>query len=103
MYQLTFYVPETHLEQVKQAVFAVGAGRYNNYDCCCWQTLGQGQYRPMEGSSPFIGEENKVEHVPEYKVEMVLHDECRKEVLRALKESHPYEELAFLLVKAETT
>ena len=55
MYKLCFYVPDSHLEAVKKAVFAIGAGRIGAYDSCCWQVLGQGQYRPLEGSQPFLG------------------------------------------------
>jgi hypothetical protein len=47
--KIEFYVPETHLEQVKSAMFSAGAGRVGDYDCCAWQTLGQGQFRPQDG------------------------------------------------------
>ncbi len=95
MYQLIFYIPETHLEQVKTAIFAAGAGRYQDYDCCCWQTLGTGQFRPLDGSNPFIGEQGKVEKVVEYKVETICKDEVLHDVIKALAESHPYEEPAY--------
>jgi len=68
MYQLVFYVPETHVESVKQAVFNAGGGRIGDYDRCCWQTLGQGQFRPLAGSSPFLGKAGSVEKVDEYRV-----------------------------------
>ncbi|THB74534.1 MAG: NGG1p interacting factor NIF3 [Gammaproteobacteria bacterium] len=95
MYQLVFYVPKTHLEQVKNAIFEAGAGRYEDYDCCCWQTLGTGQFRPLDGSTPFIGEKEMVETVDEYKVETVCKDEVLPEVLNALIAEHPYEEPAY--------
>ena len=71
MYKITFYVPVTHVEQVKQAMFAAGAGRIGDYDCCAWQILGVGQFRPLAGATPFIGQLNTLEQVAEYKVEMV--------------------------------
>lgn len=95
MYQLVFYVPDTHLEQVKSAVFAAGAGRYEDYDCCCWQTLGTGQFRPLDGSNPFIGEHGKIEKIDEYKVETICKKEVLKDALKALIDSHPYEEPAY--------
>ena len=55
MYKLCFYVPESHLEEVKEAVFAAGAGKMGDYDACAWQTAGQGQFRPGEGADPHIG------------------------------------------------
>ena len=60
MYTLCFYVPESALEQVKAAVFAAGAGRIGNYDQCCWQVAGQGQFRPLAGSNPAIGRQGAV-------------------------------------------
>jgi len=89
------------LEQVKEALFRVGAGRYDGYDCCCWQVLGQGQFRPLEGSDPFVGEAGKVESVPEYRVEMLCADNLRADVVAALKASHPYEVPAFDLTRVE--
>jgi hypothetical protein len=91
MYKLVFFVPESHKEKVKQAVFSQGAGRYNNYDCCAWETLGLGQFKPMSGSQPFIGEQDKIEKVAEYRVEMVCAADNIKAVLQALIDSHPYE------------
>ena len=42
MYQIIFYVPATHVEQVKNAMFAAGAGNIGAYSHCAWQTLGEG-------------------------------------------------------------
>jgi len=101
MVKLNFFVPEEHLESVKQALFAAGAGRIGNYDSCCWQTLGTGQFRPLQGSDPFLGQQGKVEQVAEYKVELVCEDSVIKAVIEALKRSHPYDEPAFDVIKLE--
>ena len=95
MYKFVFFVPDSHLEAVKAAVFAAGAGRIGNYDCCAWQCLGQGQFRALEGSNPFIGETNALELVTEYRVEMVCKDELIQVVLDAFRAAHPYEEPAY--------
>ena len=102
MYKLSFYVPESHVEAVKQAVFAAGAGRIGDYDSCCWQVLGQGQFRPLEGSQPFIGDHGEVEQVAEYRVEMLCARSDAKAVIQALLDSHPYEEPAWDLVETVT-
>jgi len=99
MYKLAIFIPETHLEQVKTAMFDAGAGRIGNYDQCCWQIKGQGQFRALEGANPFLGEQNTVEHVDEYKVEMVCEDDLLTPVLEAMRVSHPYEEPAYDVVK----
>ena len=98
MYQLTFYVPETHLESVKQAIFAAGGGLYEGYDQCCWQVAGQGQFRPLSGSKPFLGEMGQRHTVDEYKVELVCSAENIIAVTQALIESHPYEQPAYQII-----
>jgi len=95
MFNICVFVPETHLQAVKQAMFDAGAGRLGNYDHCAWQTLGQGQFRPLHGSQPYLGEQGKVEIVEEYKLEMVCKEECLQAVILAMKASHPYEMPAY--------
>ena len=101
MYKLCVYVPTSHLEAVKQALFAAGAGRIGDYDSCCWQALGQGQFRPLAGSDPFIGSQGQVATVAEYKVEMVCDDAIVVVAIAALKQAHPYEEPAYQVWKLE--
>ena len=95
MYKLAFFVPPSHLEHVKQAVFAAGAGRIGNYDSCSWQVLGRGQFRPLDGSQPFIGQTDVIEQVEEWKVELVVADELIRGAVAALISSHPYETPAY--------
>ena len=102
MFKLCFYVPESHLEEVKVAVFAAGAGRIGDYDSCCWQVPGQGQFRPLVGSKPFLGQEGTVEKVAEYRVEMVCEGQSIRAVVAALLEAHPYEEPAWDVVALVT-
>ncbi|MEK9712598.1 MAG: YqfO family protein [Thalassolituus sp.] len=95
MYKFVFFVPESHLEPVKEAVFATGAGRIGDYDRCCWQVPGQGQFRPLEGANPFIGDHGGTETVEEYRVELVCSDDLIKAAVAAMKLAHPYEEPAY--------
>lgn len=99
--KIEFYVPETHLQMVKQAMFEAGAGKVGEYDCCAWQTLGEGQYRPGSASKPFLGEQGSLETLSEYKVEMVCAEEFAAAVIIALKKSHPYEEVAYSVIRIE--
>ncbi len=85
MMKLTVYVPETHLELVKEALFAAGAG--------------EGQFRPLVGSSPFLGKTGEVERVSEYRVEMLCEEKDCVVVTKALRSVHPYEEPAFDFVR----
>jgi hypothetical protein len=95
MYKLTFYVPDSHVEQVKAAVFAAGAGRMCDYEHCCWQVLGQGQFKPMQGAQPFLGQVDRLETVDEWRVEMVVDDRDLSAVIAAFKQAHPYETPAY--------
>ena len=98
---MCFYVPESHLDAVKSAAFAAGGGRIDDYENCSWQVKGEGQFRPMEGSQPFIGKIDRLEIVEEYKVEMVVPEDRVVEVVAAMKAAHPYEEPAYHVIKIE--
>ena len=102
LYKIELYVPESHLAAVKTAMFEAGAGRVGNYDCCAWQTRGEGQFRPLNGSTPFIGNQGQIETVIEYKLELVCEEPCLKAVIAALKRAHPYEEVAYTAIQTET-
>ena len=98
MYSLVFYVPVSHVEVVKEAVFAAGGGAIGDYQACCWQVLGSGQFRPSAGATPYIGEVDTLTKVDEYRVEMVVTKAKKEACVTALKASHPYEEVAYHLV-----
>ncbi len=101
MYKLCVYIPKSHLQQVKTAMFSAGAGHTGNYDHCCWQTLGQGQFRPLKHSKPFIGQTDKIETVDEFKVELVVKDKLIANVISDMKQAHPYEEPAYDVYQLE--
>ena len=98
-YKLGFYVPETHLTIVKEALFAAGAGKIGNYDSCSWECLGRGQYQPLAGADPFLGSAGKLETVEEFRVEMVCSADRIREAIVALRKAHPYETPAFDVVE----
>lgn len=106
MYKFIAYIPEPDLEKVKSAMFDAGAGRLGNYECCSWQVLGMGQFRPLKGANPAIGQIDQIEYVPEWRVEMVVPKDNIRAVLNAYKNAHPYEVPAydiFEMVMLETT
>ncbi|MFD2229978.1 NGG1p interacting factor NIF3 [Alkalimarinus sediminis] len=99
MYKISFYVPEMQLEPVKHALFKAGAGKIGDYEHCCWQVKGVGQFKPLAGSQPFIGEVGRCEVLDEYKVEMVCDSKFITEVIESLKQAHPYEEPAYEVIE----
>lgn len=99
MYLLVIYIPKESLEDVKSAVFSAGGGKMGNYSHCSWQVLGQGQFKPKVGSSPFLGEMNKLERVDEYRLELVCQASNIKKIVQAMIDAHPYETPAWHIVK----
>jgi hypothetical protein len=94
-HKLVWFVPESALDATRDAVFAAGAGRIGEYERCSWYAAGTGTFLPSEGAEPTIGEVGREERVPELRVETVVPTERTAEVVRALKDAHPYEEVAF--------
>ena len=101
-YYLAVYVPDSHRDSLKQALFRAGAGKIGNYDSCCWETEGTGQFRPLPGSHPFLGTKDRVEQVPEWKIEVIVPADRIRSVVAALKQAHPYETPAFHYFPVET-
>lgn len=96
-----FYVPKTHLEVVKDAIFNAGAGVIGNYSKCCWQVEGKGQFVPEPGSNPTLGAKGKLQKVEEYKVEVVCKRELMKVILQEFLRAHPYETPAYFIFNIE--
>ncbi|MFW6761360.1 NGG1p interacting factor NIF3 [Acinetobacter pittii] len=99
MLKLIYYVPDSHLESTKQAIFSAGAGGIGNYEHCAWQVKGIGQFKPIRGADPYIGELGELEQVDEWRVETIVIEENAQAVAKALKASHPYEEPAFEFIQ----
>ena len=90
-FRFEVYVPVSHTEKVKEALSKAGAGKLGNYDSCMWMTKGEGQFRPLKDSNPFIGKLNEIEKVEEYKIEFIVEKNNIKNVIKEMKKSHPYE------------
>ena len=101
MYKLNYYVPTAAKEKTKQALFDIGIGMFDNYENCSWETLGQGQFKPVGNANPNIGSLDTLEVLEEYKIEMICSDELIAEAVKTLKEAHPYEEVAYEVFKME--
>ena len=93
--KLVVFVPREALDILREALFAAGAGRTGNYARCSWYTEGTGTFLGGEGTEPAVGGAGREEHVPELRVETVVPSDRVREVVAALREAHPYEEVAF--------
>lgn len=95
MYKLVVFVPVANADELKEALFSAGGGRFQNYDRCCWQVEGQGQFRALNGAEPHIGKVGQPEFVPEMRIEMIVENRVIADVLEKLLKAHPYEEPAY--------
>ena len=93
--KLVVVVPREALDTVREALFAAGAGRIGDYQRCSWYTQGTGTFLGGETTDPTVGERGREERVAELRLETVYPEELEAEVVRALREAHPYEEPAF--------
>lgn len=93
--KLVTFIPKAHVEKVRQAIFDAGAGYIGNYSSCSFNIAGEGTFKAMEGSNPFVGELNKLHTEPEFRTETIFPIHLEKKVINALLNSHPYEEVAY--------
>jgi hypothetical protein len=93
--KLIVFVPREALDDVRDALFAAGAGRIGNYERCSWYTQGTGTFLGGQGSAPNVGEAGREERVAELRLETVFPTEKQDDVIAALRGAHPYEEPVF--------
>lgn len=96
--KLVTFVPQGHLEQVRSALFAAGAGGIGNYSECSFHVSGTGTFLGNSDSNPVIGSRGAREQVPEERLEVVCPAGKLDQIVAGLRSSHPYEEPAFDLV-----
>ncbi|MCH8204233.1 MAG: Nif3-like dinuclear metal center hexameric protein [Candidatus Hydrogenedentes bacterium] len=100
--KLVTFVPQSHLAAVRDAVSAAGAGVIGDYTHCSFSAPGTGTFKPGAGASPYSGSKHRVNQEPELRFETLLPKARAAEVIQALKEAHPYEEVAYDLVQLDT-
>ena len=98
--KLTTYCPPTHTEIVKNALFEIGAGRVGQlYDRCSFHSNGQGSFRPLEGSAPYLGDVGKDEVCQEDKIEVIFYTYLKPKILSTLLNAHPYQEVSYIFTE----
>ena len=101
--QLFVFVPEKDAENLRQALFVAGAGFIGNYDSCSFNLQGKGTYRALDGANPTMGEINEHHTEPEIRIEVLVPIHVQSQVLKAMRENHPYEEIAYGLIPLQNT
>lgn len=100
-YKVAVYVPITHSEKLRKAMGDAGAGHIGGYSHCSFSVAGEGRFLPLEGTNPFIGHVGTIETVQEERVETVVPKKRLGQVLAAMENTHPYEEIAYDVVALE--
>ncbi len=93
--KIAVYVPQTHVQQVQEALFAAGAGNIGNYSECSFYATGMGTFKGNEQSNGFVGEQGKQHQEPEYRLEVLVDDARLGSAISAMIAAHPYEEVAY--------
>ncbi|MBK6829025.1 MAG: Nif3-like dinuclear metal center hexameric protein [Chitinophagaceae bacterium] len=101
--KLYSFVPLEQAEQVRNAVFAAGAGQIGQYSDCSFNSPGTGTYTAGENARPFAGKPGIPHTEPEIKIEMIFPAWLEKQIVAALKAAHPYEEVAYDIVSLNNT
>ena len=101
--KIVTYCPTAHAENVRNAMFSVGAGSIGNYDQCSFNTNGTGTFCGNETTNPFVGNKGELYSEEEVRIEVVVPEFSVKNVLSAIKKAHPYEEVAFDVYAMENT
>ncbi len=101
--KLITFVPESHGEKVRSALFLAGAGNIGNYDCCSFNAAGEGTFRGMENANPFVGEIGKIHFEKETKIEVIFPKYRQNSLIDALLKNHPYEEVAYDIFALENS
>lgn len=95
LYKFAVYVPKSYAEAVRKALGDAGAGFIGNYSHCMFSTDGEGQFKPLAGTHPFIGNIGKLERTKEIRIETIIPASRLNLLLSAVRMAHPYEEPAF--------
>lgn len=95
IYKLVTYAPLENAVRVREVLFEAGAGSIGNYDHCSFNSEGKGTYKGNEESNPVIGEKHEWVEANEVKIEVTFEKHLQNKILKALFDSHIYEEVAY--------
>jgi dinuclear metal center YbgI/SA1388 family protein len=99
--KLVFFCPSSHATAVREAVFNAGAGNIGKYDQCSFRITGSGSFRPGPDAQPFKGEKGVLYDEVEERIEVIYEFWKEATILQAMRDKHPYEEIAYDLYQLE--
>ncbi len=99
--KLTTYIPTKNLEEVRESLFNSNAGNIGNYSNCSFTIEGEGTFKGGPNSNPVIGERGKLQKEKETQVSLTFEQKDESNIIKALFNSHPYEEVAYEIMTTE--
>ncbi len=103
MFKLVTYVPQKDAEALRTALFEAGGGALGNYQECSFNLEGTGTFKPMDGAEPKLGKLGLRHSEQETQIQMTFLQHQKRAIIAALKQAHPYEEVAFDIVPLDQT
>ncbi len=101
--KLVVFVPESHISLVRDRMLDAGAGHIGRYSHCSFGVSGEGSFKALEGTHPFVGKRGELHFEKEVRIETIVPDRILQNVLQAMHEVHPYEEVAYDVYPLENT
>jgi len=101
--KLTTYIPTHAAIQLRNTLFDAGAGNIGNYDNCSFSISGEGTFRGNEKSNPTLGEKSKLHLEKEIQISVLFEVKNEENILKALHENHPYEEVSYEIITIENS
>lgn len=101
--KLTTYAPLEDVEKVKSALFEAGAGEIGKYSSCSFTVEGVGSFKPGGTANPSVGKIGEVHLEKEVQINVIYSFEKENRILKALFDSHPYEEVAYEVMILQNT
>ncbi len=89
--KLVTFLPPEALPAVADAAFAAGAGRIGEYLDCAFFSHGIGAFCGRPGTRPARGKAGRHEAIEEVRLEVIAPRGLAGDVVRAVRDAHPYE------------
>jgi len=87
-------IPPEHAEKLRQAIGKAGGGMIGEYSFCSFTMKGTGRFKPGKKAHPFVGEVGVLDKVEEERIEITCEKRIAHNIVKTIREHHPYEEPA---------
>ena len=102
-YKFFVYCPDEEqvINKIIKEASKHGAGIYGDYSHVAHITHGEGNWKSEEGARPFQGKVGEITKTPVAKIEITCSIESAKEIAKAIKKIHPWEQVDIEFIRIE--